>query len=408
MHFAGPDQLHGYEQRLTTDIYPSDFGWTPNWAEPDAKVTFQDMQNVLEVGPCARSMQIDYDDEVSYHANRWLFDQARSHSDQPFMLTVSFTSPHDPYVAQPEFWDLYQNEEIDLPAVSSIPLEQADPHSRRIREHYRIDQVEVTEDSLRRLRHGYYAAISYIDSKVAQLMQTLKNSGLMKNTIVFFTSDHGDMMGERGLYYKKTFFEWAIRVPLVVWSPGRYPAARVSDPVSLLDILPTFQEMSGSRVEDLLDCDGISLLDSLQGKPLANRTIAAEYLAEGVFNPTFMLRDKHYKYFYSKDDPALMFEMKDDPLELENLGNDPDHVVARESFQQTAARLWNPDEIKQAIIHDQKRRRLINKTHKIGQRPHWDFQPMTDASHQWVRAGVWTVEAEAKSHLDVQKLKSLF
>ena len=108
MHFAGPDQLHGYEERLTTDIYPADFGWTPNWAEPEAKVTFQDMQNVIEAGPCARSLQIDYDEEVEFQAQKWLFDQARRSDGQPFFLTVSFTSPHDPYVAQPEFWDLYR------------------------------------------------------------------------------------------------------------------------------------------------------------------------------------------------------------------------------------------------------------------------------------------------------------
>ena len=106
MHFTGPDQLHGYEERLTTDIYPSDFGWTPNWDEPEGKVTFQDMTNVLETGPCLRSLQIDYDDDVATKACGWLYDRARAESKQPFMLTVSFTSPHDPYVARPEYWDL--------------------------------------------------------------------------------------------------------------------------------------------------------------------------------------------------------------------------------------------------------------------------------------------------------------
>ena len=120
MHFAGPDQLHGYEERLTTDIYPSDFGWTPNWAEPEAKVRFQDMQNVIETGPCARSLQIDYDDDVTYQAIRWLYDRAREDEGRPFMLTASFTSPHDPYVAEPEFWDLYRAEDIDLPEVRAI------------------------------------------------------------------------------------------------------------------------------------------------------------------------------------------------------------------------------------------------------------------------------------------------
>jgi choline-sulfatase len=96
MHFAGPDQLHGFEERLTTDIYPADFGWTPNWAEPEAKVRFQDMRNVIETGPCLRSLQIDYDDEVETQAVRWLYDRARDRERRPFLLTASFTSPHDP------------------------------------------------------------------------------------------------------------------------------------------------------------------------------------------------------------------------------------------------------------------------------------------------------------------------
>ena len=129
MHFTGPDQLHGYDERLTTDVYPSDFSWTPNWAEPDAKVRFQDMQNVMEAGPCLRSMQIDYDDEVASRAVGWLYDRARDKSPSPFMLTVSFTSPHDPYAARPEFWDNYSDDEIDLPTVPPIAPEA---HSERL------------------------------------------------------------------------------------------------------------------------------------------------------------------------------------------------------------------------------------------------------------------------------------
>ena len=219
MHFTGPDQLHGYDERLTTDVYPSDFGWTPNWAEPDAKVTFQDMQNVMEVGPCLRSMQIDYDDEVNNRAVQWLYDRARDKSSSPFMLTVSFTSPHDPYVARPEFWNNYRDEKIDLPAVPALSAAERDAHSERIHQHYSIGAVEVGDDDIRRTRHGYYACIDYVDSKIAELRRVLEETGLAENTILVFTSDHGDMMGERGLYYKKCFFEWAMRVPMIFWAP---------------------------------------------------------------------------------------------------------------------------------------------------------------------------------------------
>lgn len=401
MHFAGPDQLHGYEERLTTDIYPSDFGWTPNWAEPEAKVAFQNMQNVIETGPCARSLQIDYDDDVTYQANRWLYDRARDETRQPFMLTVSFTSPHDPYVAEPEFWDLYAEGKVDLPKVGAIDPDEMDAHSRRIYEHYSIGEATVTDDILRRMRHGYYASISYIDSKVDALMTTLAKAGLADDTIVIFASDHGDMMGERGLYYKKTFFEWAVRVPLIVWAPKRYKPLRIDTPVSLLDIMPTFHELGGGKVDDILETDGFSLASLLRGGAIEPRVIAGEFLAEGVFEPTFMLRDDHYKLFYSENDPPLLFDLDEDPNERSNLAGHKAQRAKLDELTALASSLWNPSDIKEAIIIDQNRRRLINRAHGIGRRPVWDYQPMTDASEQWVRAGKWTSEVEGKAHLNV-------
>ena len=281
MHFVGPDQLHGYEERLTTDIYPSDFGWTPNWSEPDAKVRFQDMQNIIETGPCLRSLQIDYDDDVQAQAVRWLYDRSRDGSKQPFMLTVSFTSPHDPYVARPEFWDIYDDSEIDLPKVPAIPLAEQDAHSARIHEHYSVGDKDITDDVIKRARHGYYASIEYIDNKISALVGTLEETGLLKDTIFVFASDHGDMMGERGMYYKKSFFEWSSRVPLIFWSPDRLAAKRVKETVSLLDILPTFADISGV-LDQVLETDGNSLVPTLFGDPIDERTILAEFLAEGT------------------------------------------------------------------------------------------------------------------------------
>jgi len=401
MHFAGPDQLHGYEERLTTDIYPSDFGWTPNWTEPEAKVAFQNMQNVIETGPCARSLQIDYDDDVTYQATRWLYDRARDEVQRPFMLTVSFTSPHDPYVAEPKFWDIYRDEDIDLPEVRAIEPDAMDAHSRRIYEHYSIGDATVTDDMLRRMRHGYYASISYIDSKVEALMNTLSKVGLADDTIVIFASDHGDMMGERGLYYKKTFFEWAVRVPLIVWAPERYKPMRIEAPVSMLDLLPTFHELGGGKVEDILETDGLSLAGLLDGGVIEPRTVASEFLAEGVFEPTFMLRDDRHKLFYSETDPPLLFNLDNDPNERINLAGEALHQAKLDALAAIASKLWNARDIKKAIISDQNRRRLIDRTHGIGRRPVWDYQPMTDASEQWVRTGKWTAEVEGKAHLDV-------
>jgi len=208
-------------------------------------------------------------------------------------------------------------------------------------------------------------------------------------------------MGERGLYYKKSFFEWAVRVPLIVWAPKRFKPARIEAPVSLVDLLATCHDLGGGMAEDILETDGLSLAGLLNGNSLTPRVVAGEFLAEGVFEPTFMLRDDSTKLFYSETDPPLLFDLMTDPNELKNLADDQAYRTKLEDLSALASELWNARAIKEAIIADQNRRRLIERAHSIGRRPSWDYQPMTDASKQWVRAGKWTTEVEGKAHLDV-------
>ena len=110
MHFVGPDQLHGFESRRTPDIYPADFGWTPDWREPDKRIDwwYHNMDSVTGAGVAQVTNQLLFDDEVGYHAVRALHDLARSEDERPFLLVASFTHPHDPYVTRQEYWDRYR------------------------------------------------------------------------------------------------------------------------------------------------------------------------------------------------------------------------------------------------------------------------------------------------------------
>src|SRR5215207_1248141 len=240
MHFVGPDQLHGFEERLTTDIYPADLDWTPDWRLPphERLPWYHTMESVLRPGMCVASMQKDYDDEVAFQAVRKLSDLARAGPDRPFFLVASFTHPHDPWEVAPRHWDRYDDASIDLPAVRRPPRDEADPHSRRLRDMCGIDDVDLTDEQIRSARHAYYAAISYLDDRIGEVLGALRDTGLDDDTVVVFTADHGEMLGERGLWYKMSFFEQSVRVPLVVRVPGR-PPGRVREPVSQLDIVPT-------------------------------------------------------------------------------------------------------------------------------------------------------------------------
>ena len=204
MHFAGAEQLHGFEERVTTDIYPSDFGWTADWSRTRQPYSPSRMslRSVVEAGLCERNLQIDYDEEVAYRAEQWLFDQARDSDDRPFLLWASFTHPHNPFVTTRPYWDLYDPDRIPLPTVPFVPIAERDPWSQRYAYTIRADEHEISEAQLRTARHAYFAMTSYFDAQVGRLLGVLDRIRATDNTFVFVISDHGEMLGERGSWFK--------------------------------------------------------------------------------------------------------------------------------------------------------------------------------------------------------------
>ncbi len=265
-----------------------------------------------------RTNQLDFDDEVAFAAERAIFDSARSKDARPFLLVASFAHPHDPFAVPQRYWDLYRDSDIDMPARAIAP-DALDPHSRRLRHVSAMDAEPVTDAEVRNARRAYYGAISYIDDHLGRLMGALRSAGLAEDTIVVLTSDHGEMLGERGLWYKMSFFEGACRVPLVVANPDRFTPRRVASSVSLVDLFPTLIDISGGDAQLLgTSIDGRSLGAHLHGKAGHDEAIG-EYLAEGAIAPLVMIRRGEFKFIHSAPDPDQLFDLKRDPGERENL-----------------------------------------------------------------------------------------
>ena len=401
MHFVGPDQLHGFEERLTTDIYPADFGWTPDWQRPDAPQDyFHTMASVLEAGVAARSLQIDFDDEVAFHATRRIYDFARWADGAPFLLLVSFSHPHDPYTIGPDYWDRYRASDIDLPGVPAIPYHRQDPHSQRLYRMIGRDRAEPSDRQIRDARRAYYGAISYVDDKVGELLDALAATGLRDDTVVIFTADHGDMLGERGLWYKMTFFEWAARVPLILHAPGRFGPRRVARCVSLVDLFPTLIEMAGaSAPADPLD--GQSLVPLARGLAVDGPDrVFSEYLGEGAAGPLVMVREGRYKFVVGEGAPAQLFDLVDDPMELDNLAGRPALAELERRFAAEVGARWDFAQLKRQVIASQRRRRLAFRALGRGRETPWDHHPPQDAARQYVRNREATVgEADRRARL---------
>jgi choline-sulfatase len=381
MHFIGPDQLHGFEQRPTTDIYPAGFDWVPDWElEDDERLPwYHDLSSVLRAGPVGSTLQLEYDAEVVELACRAIDEAARD--GRPLLLVVSFTHPHDPYEAPPQYWERYEGVQIDPPA-NPDPPDPPDPPTRRLRAMLGADRIAVSPEQTLGARRGYYAAISLVDDQLGVVLDALPD-----DTIVVVSSDHGDMLGERGLWYKMAPFEGSIRVPLIVHCPQRFAAQRVREPVSLLDLAPTLIELGdGSPSGEL---DGTSLAAALGGDAPPRRDLPLEYFAEGVRAPQVTLVRGDLKLIRSLGEPDLVYDVGTDPGERVNL------AAQAAELREAADHHWNLDALDRSVRASQRARRLVARALATGKVSKWDHP---EGARRYIDTGddFWTTLERAR------------
>lgn len=392
MHFIGPDQLHGFENRLTTDIYPSSFIWSPDWSRGPQLNQGSNVRQIRDAGICSWSLQLDYDEEVQFRAMECLRQQARSLQDKeasPFFLCVGYTHPHDPFIITPEWWDLYSGKEIDLPVIPKQPTEEMHPYVQWLQIHHGVDVYPLTEREILNARRAFYGMVSYFDDLVGQLLRELCRLGLERDTIVIVTSDHGEMLGEHGMWFKRTFHENSTRVPMLVSWPGTLPKGRrVEEIVSLVDIFPTLCAIgdaeAGLSFQESIDGDSFASL-LIQDDPNWKDSAVCEYCGEGTIKPMRMLRQGRYKYVHVASQEALLFDLLTDPDELNNLSGVPEFAKVEQELRAQALTGWDDLRVETEVIRSQQCRVLLSDALSRGCQTSWDWQPVIDASCQYVR-----------------------
>ena len=382
-HFVGPDMLHGFHQRLVPELYPIDFCWTPLWGE-ERMESNNDATGTTRAGICERSVQIDHDEAVLYQATAKLHDYARDRS-QPFFLVASFTNPHEPYYCQPKHWNRYRHEDVPMPATPLQPAESRELHTERMLAHHALLDESITDARVRVARHAYLGNVSYVDDMIGRLIATLQATGLYENTVIVVTADHGDMLGEQGLWFKKHFLDHCAKVPLIIVSPDGIGGRHRFENVSLVDVLPTLCEVAELDAAELAPelPDGKSLLPLCRGAAVEERPVCAEITSEGVPSPMYMVREGQNKLIVGGDAPPILFDLDADPQELTNLASLVHLREVRSRLQSVVEATWDVENLVQDIRRSQRRRRLVDAAHGYGDAPCWELQD-GDAQVPWL------------------------
>ena len=214
------------------------------------------------------------------------------------------------------------------------------------------------------------------------MIEALDHYNMRENTVVVFTADHGDMLGERGLWYKMNHFEHSARILLIVNCPGVQPSVNASH-AGLLDLAPTLLELADVEIPD--EMDGASLVPLFDRTGIQHRTVVGEYLGEGAIAPIFMIRRGQWKYIWSQPDPAQLYDLDADPSELHNLALSPEHATTAMAFEAEIFERWDPGTINAAVRSNQQSRATVDRALRQGRFEAWDFVPQSDATNQYMR-----------------------
>jgi choline-sulfatase len=250
----------------------------------------------------------------------WLTTDAPEHG-TPWTLSVNIVAPHFPHYATPELWEKYQGKE-DVAEYGPEADSANHPYALDLRRHFQTDAF--TEQQIRGLRQGYLAGVDFVDRQLGRLIDAVDSKGLRDDTVIVYTSDHGEMLGKFGMWWKCSTYEDSLRVPLIVSGPGFNRGMRASTPVSLLDLQASiFRATGASRPghwwgEPLQD---IALRDE-------NRVVLAEYHGHGTRSGTFVIRKGDWKLHFHAEAPHQLFDLGSDPEELINQYQDVADVAS--------------------------------------------------------------------------------
>jgi choline-sulfatase len=317
MHLGGSVQFAGFRHRPYGDLTGrTGHQWEPLAGREDNMRARTTGAGVTEIPESMLQDAVVADETVAF-----LREHHASNPDQPWFLCASFSRPHFPLTAPKRWVDHYRRTGISRPAIPAGGDAYDHPMSVGMRKGFKVDAI--SEEEMMQARLGYFAGVSYLDEVVDDLLLRLEHSGLLDDTVIVYTSDHGEMAGEHGVWWKNGWYEACTRVPFIVSTPeqraGSAAPVDVTTPVSLVDLFPTL--CGYAAVQPPAGLPGRDLSPAIEGRVMDERPVFCDALTPrwGEGTEFRMVRLGPYKYVRFRDAPPLFFDLANDPAEQRDL-----------------------------------------------------------------------------------------
>jgi choline-sulfatase len=353
LHYRRVDDPSGFpDQRVPMHVLEG-VGDLYGLLRGDMPVRPQSRSQVLEAR-AGESEYTRYDRAIADGAVRWLREEAPGQS-RPWCLFTGFVTPHFPLVVPDQYWNLYDPEGLPLPVQHAPEHWSRHPVLELKRRQEALD-APFDERSVRNAIRAYYGLVSFLDEQVGRVLEALRAAGLDATTRIIYSTDHGEMLGEHGLWWKSAMYESAVAVPLIVAGPDVPAGKVVKTNAMLVDVFPSILEATGARpASDDRDLPGRSLW-ALAGGGDQPRTAFSEYHA--IFSPSgiFMVRNARYKYVHYVGYPPQLFDLAADPEETRDVAAEREHAEGLAACERELRAICDPAAVDRRARADQRRR----------------------------------------------------
>lgn len=341
LHHRAASDDDGFTDRVLPMFIAGGVGWLQGLPRRDPLPYDEAAELAADVGS-GETTYTRYDRRVTDAADAWLAN--RSPDDEPWCAFVSLVAPHYPLSAPHEFTALYDLSDVPPPEIPARP--ETHPAVRTMAEFFNYGRW-FDDELTQRGRQAYFALCSWVDHNVGRLLKALERSGCANDTLVIYTSDHGEMAGNRGLWCKSFLYRDSVDVPLIIAGPG-VPAGRVCDTqVNLVDIASTLSSLAAASAD-------APFLKLAHGQT-EERLNFSEYHDGGSITGSFAVQHGQWKYIEHVDYPPQLFDVAEDPDELGDLGTDPRCVTERAKCAEALRSVVDPDEANAAAFASQER-----------------------------------------------------